>query len=146
MIASETYDFVLGSRIIGGGALKGGMPIYKYIFNRVLTLIENLLTGLKLSEFHSGFRAYSSELLKKIDFNNNSNDFIFDNQMIIKSHYLKFRIGEISCPTRYDKNSSSINFYRSVIYGFGCIKYGLLFFLIKKKIFRSRFFKSIYLS
>ncbi len=144
MIASETYDFVLGSRIIGGGALKGGMPIYKYIFNRILTLIENLLTGLKLSEFHTGFRAYSSELLKKTDFNSNSNDFIFDNQMIIKSHYLKFRIGEISCPTRYDKNSSSINFFRSVLYGFGCIKYGLLFFLIKNKMFKSQFFKSIY--
>ena len=141
MIVSDTYDLVLASRILGGKALKGGMPLYKYFFNRILTLIENFFIGLKLSEYHSGYRAYSRDLLKTINYNSNDNDFIFDNQMLIQAHFLNFRIGEISCPTRYDKDSSSINFYKSLIYGSKCLKYGFLYFLMKYKIYRSNFFK-----
>jgi glycosyltransferase involved in cell wall biosynthesis len=121
MIASGHYDVVLGSRILGKGALAGGMPLYKYVANRVLTAVENLLVGQKLSEYHSGYRAWSREVLEKLPLNRCSDDFVFDNQMLAQAIHAGFSIGEISCPTRYAKDASSINFRRSVTYGFGVL-------------------------
>jgi glycosyltransferase involved in cell wall biosynthesis len=121
MIASGVYDMVLASRILGGGALKGGMPLYKYISNRFLTFVENLFLGVKLSEYHTGFRAYSRELLETLPLLENSDDFIFDNQMIAQAVMFGFRIGELSCPTKYFDDASSINFKRSVKYGLGVL-------------------------
>ena len=122
MIASEQFDAVLASRILGNGALAGGMPLYKYIANRFLTLFQNLLVGYKLSEYHTGYRAWSRTLLEKLPLMNCSDDFVFDNQMIVQSLYFGFTIGEISCPTKYFTEASSINFRRSVIYGLGVLK------------------------
>ncbi|HET9100055.1 MAG TPA: glycosyltransferase family 2 protein [Acidobacteriaceae bacterium] len=122
MICSGVYDMVLASRILGGGALKGGMPIYKYIANRLLTAFQNVFLGAKLSEYHTGFRAFSRELLQTLPLLENSDDFVFDNQMIAQSVMFNFRIGEISCPTRYFEEASSINFKRSVQYGIGVLK------------------------
>ncbi len=122
MVASGVYDMVLGSRILGGGALKGGMPRYKYVANRMLTAFQNLFLGAKLSEYHTGFRAFSRGLLQTLPLLENSDDFVFDNQMIAQSLMFKFRIGEISCPTRYFEEASSINFRRSVQYGFGVLQ------------------------
>ena len=121
MIASGHYDIVLGSRILGGGSLKGGMPLYKYIANRFLTLIENLALGVKLSEYHTGYRAFSRTVLEALPLNENSDDFVFDNEMLAQAVYFGFRLGEISCPTRYFEDASSINFRRSVTYGFGVL-------------------------
>jgi len=121
MIAFDVYDAVLGSRIIGGSALKGGMPIYKYLSNRFLTAFENVLLGSKLSEFHTGYRAFSSEVLRNLPLNQNSDDFVFDNEMLTQIICLGYRIGEISCPTRYFEEASSINFCRSVKYGAGVL-------------------------
>jgi len=121
MIASGVYDMVLGSRILGGGALKGGMPRYKYVANRFLTFFQNLFLGVKLSEYHTGFRAFSRELLETLPLLENSDDFVFDNQMIAQAVMFRFRIGEISCPTKYFKEASSINFKRSVKYGLGVL-------------------------
>ncbi len=121
MIASDEYDVVLGSRIIGGSARGGGMPLYKYIANRMLTLTENLLLGSKLSEFHSGYRAFARKVLEDLPLSENSDDFVFDNEMLAQTIYFKYRVGEISCPTRYFPEASSINFQRSVIYGFGVL-------------------------
>lgn len=121
MIASGEFDVVLGSRILGVGALKGGMPLYKYISNRALTFIENVLLGYKLSEYHTGYRAFSCEVLEKLPLNENSNDFVFDNQMLAQAIFFGYRIGEITCPTKYFTDASSINFRRSVIYGFGVL-------------------------
>lgn len=121
MIASGHYDCVLGSRILGGGALKGGMPLWKYIANRGLTLIENILIGQKLSEYHTGYRAFSRRLLQRLSLAQCSDDFVFDNQMLVQIADCGFSIGEISCPTRYFDEASSINFRRSVIYGFGVL-------------------------
>jgi glycosyltransferase involved in cell wall biosynthesis len=121
MVASGVYDMVLGSRILGAGALKGGMPVYKYIANRLLTGFQNLLLGVKLSEYHTGFRAFSRELLETLPLLENSDDFVFDNQMIAQAVMFGFRIGEISCPTKYFEEASSINFKRSVEYGFGVL-------------------------
>ena len=121
MIASGVYDMVLGSRILGGGALKGGMPRYKYVANRFLTFFQNLFLGVKLSEYHTGFRAFSRELLEALPLLENSDDFVFDNQMIAQAVMFRFRIGEISCPTKYFKEASSINFKRSVKYGLGVL-------------------------
>jgi glycosyltransferase involved in cell wall biosynthesis len=121
MIASGVYDLVLGSRILGAGALKGGMPFYKYVANRFLTAFQNLFLGVKLSEYHTGFRAFSRTLLETLPLLENSDDFIFDNQMIAQAVMFKFRIGEISCPTRYFEEASSINFTRSVKYGLGVL-------------------------
>ena len=121
MIAFDVYDVVLGSRIIGGKALKGGMPIYKYIANRVLTAFENIMLGTKLSEFHTGYRAFSRKVLETIPLNENSNDFVFDNEMLAQIIFFGFRIGEISCPTRYFEGASSINFVRASRYGVGVI-------------------------
>ncbi len=122
MIASGVYDMVLASRILGGGALKGGMPRYKYIANRLLTAFQNVFLGAKLSEYHTGFRAFSRELLQTLPLLENSDDFVFDNQMIAQSVMFGFRIGEISCPTKYFEEASSINFKRSVEYGIGVLK------------------------
>lgn len=125
MIANGVYPVVFASRILGKGALKGGMPIYKYIANRILTLVQNILINQKLSEYHTGFRAYSIEVLQKVNFNNFSEDFIFDNQMAVQIFKNGFEIGEISCPTKYFPEASSINFKRSVIYGLGVLKISL---------------------
>ncbi len=138
MIESGNYDVVLGSRILSGGALKGGMPFYKYLSNRFLTFFENLCTGIKLSEYHTGMRAYRSEVLKKINFKKNSNDFIFDNQILLQIIAQGFRIGEISCPTKYFEEASSINFKRSLIYGFGCLYWSIIYLLGRLKIYRHR--------
>jgi len=121
MVASGHYDVVLGSRILSGETLKGGMPLYKYAANRFLTLMENLLVGIKLSEYHTGFRAFSRQVLTTLPLEKNSDDFVFDNEMLIQAVYFGFRIGEISCPTRYFEDASSINFSRSVKYGFGVL-------------------------
>ena len=121
MIASGHYDVVLGSRILGGTALKGGMPRYKYIANRFLTFVENLALGVKLSEYHTGFRAFSRQVLETLPLEENSDDFVFDSEMLVQTVYFGFRIGELSCPTRYFKEASSINFRRSVKYGFGVL-------------------------
>lgn len=122
MIAFGEYDIVLGSRILGGGALEGGMPLYKYISNRALTFIQNLILGAKLSEYHTGFRAYSRELLLSLPLEANSDDFVFDNQVLAQCIYLGARIGELSCPTRYFPEASSINFRRSAKYGLGVLQ------------------------
>jgi glycosyltransferase involved in cell wall biosynthesis len=121
MIAYGVYDVVLGSRIIGGTALRGGMPLYKYVFNRLLTAFENLFLRVKLSEYHTGYRAFSREVLTRLPLRENSDDFVFDNQMLAQCVYFGFRIGEVSCPTKYFAEASSINFKRSVQYGFGVL-------------------------
>ncbi len=121
MIAYGVYDVVLGSRILGGGALRGGMPLYKYIFNRFLTAFENLFLGVKVSEYHSGYRAFSKQVLTQLPLLENSDDFVFDNQMLAQSVYFGFKIGEVSCPTKYFEEASSINFRRSVTYGLGVL-------------------------
>jgi len=122
MIASGVYDVVLGSRILGGGALKGGMPFYKYVANRFLTAFQNALTGAKLSEYHTGFRAFSRNVLQTLPLLENSDDFVFDNEVLAQCVCFNFRIGEISCPTNYFKDASTINFSRSVKYGFGVLR------------------------
>jgi glycosyltransferase involved in cell wall biosynthesis len=121
MVSSGVYDVVLGSRILGGGALKGGMPLYKYVANRMLTAFQNLFLGVKLSEYHTGFRAFSKEVLQTLPLLENSDDFVFDNQMLAQAVIFGFRIGEISCPTSYFEEASSINFRRSVKYGLGVL-------------------------
>jgi len=131
MIASGEFDIALGSRILGVGALKGGMPLYKYISNRFLTAIQNLLIKYKLSEYHTGFRAYSREVLTSLPLMENSDSFIFDNQILVQAIYFGYRIGEISCPTRYDIDSSSINFKRSISYGLGVLHTSLKFVVQK---------------
>jgi glycosyltransferase involved in cell wall biosynthesis len=131
LIGSGLYHCVLGSRILGGGALHGGMPWWKYLANRVLTLIENLLLDTKLSEYHTGYRAYSRELMEKVPFAKNSDDFIFDNQFLAQVCWLGYTIAEITCPTKYFKEASSINFRRSLVYGFGCLGVALRFRLAK---------------
>jgi glycosyltransferase involved in cell wall biosynthesis len=131
MIVSGEYDAALGSRILGGKARQGGMPLYKYIANRGLTLVENLMLGSKLSEFHTGFRAFSRELLETLPLSNNSDDFVFDNEMLAQVLYFDFKLGEISCPTRYFAEASSINFRRSVTYGLGVLWTGTRYRLQK---------------
>lgn len=127
MVAYGVYDVVLGSRIIGGQALRGGMPLYKYIFNRLLTAFQNLFLGIKVSEYHTGYRAFSREVLTKLPLIENSDDFVFDNQMLAQCAYFGFRIGEVSCPTKYFPEASSINFRRSVKYGLGVLATTLQF-------------------
>tara|TARA_B110000305_G_C19413320_1_gene626665 strand:- start:1024 stop:1764 length:741 start_codon:yes stop_codon:yes gene_type:complete len=131
LIANDLYPVVLGSRILGKGALKGGMPVYKYFANRMLTLFQNILMNQKLSEYHTGFRAFSSEVLKDIKFNENSDDFIFDNQMLAQIMFKKHLIGEITCPTKYFEEASSINFQRSSVYGIGVLLTSVKYFLTK---------------
>jgi glycosyltransferase involved in cell wall biosynthesis len=140
MIASGVYDLVLGSRILGGGAVKGGMPGWRYVANRVLTLFENLLLGAKLSEYHSGFRAYRRELLEALPWPGNSDDFVFDNQLLAQAIVGGYRIGEISVPTRYFPEASSIDFPRSVRYGLGVVGTTLLAFLARAGLYRHPLF------
>jgi glycosyltransferase involved in cell wall biosynthesis len=137
MIASGVYDMVLASRILGRGALKGGMPLYKYVFNRMLTAFQNLFLGVKLSEYHTGFRAFSRELLQTLPLLENSDDFVFDNQMVAQAVMFGFEIGEISCPTKYFEEASSINFRRSVKYGLGVLATTAGFVAHKLGIYRS---------
>ncbi|GAA4022869.1 glycosyltransferase family 2 protein [Flavobacterium cheonhonense] len=142
LIANEVYPVVIGSRILGKGALKGGMPLYKYVANRFLTLFQNILMNQKLSEYHTGYRAYSRAVLEQIDFNKNSNDFIFDNQFIAQIFHKGFEIAEITCPTKYFEDASSINFSRSLKYGLGVIKISIQYFLSKIGIHKATIFKS----
>jgi glycosyltransferase involved in cell wall biosynthesis len=121
LIANDVYHVVLGSRILGKGALKGGMPIYKYIANRLLTFFQNVMVGQKLSEYHTGYRAFSKQVLNAISFNDNSDDFVFDNQMLSQIIYKDFEIAEITCPTKYFEEASSINLSRSITYGLGVL-------------------------
>ncbi len=141
MIAYGEYDVVIGSRILGKGAMQGGMPAYKYVANRFLTLFQNLLLGFKLSEYHTGFRAFRREVLEALPLNENSDDFVFDNQMLAQVVHFGFRIGEISTPTRYFAEASSINFSRSVRYGLGVVATSLSFRLHRMKLIRSGIFR-----
>lgn len=140
LIANNVYEVVIGSRILGKGALKGGMPLYKYVFNRFLTLSQNILMNQKLSEYHSGYRAFSKKVLTTIKYKNNNDDFIFDNEMIAQIFYAGFEIAEITCPTKYFKEASSINFRRSLKYGVGVLKVSIIYFLQKKRLFKSKIF------
>lgn len=140
MIQNELYDCVLGSRILGGGALKGGMPVWKYVANRALTWAENMMLAAKLSEYHTGYRAYSRRVLETVPWQKNSNDFVFDNQMLAQIWWYGFSIGEVSCPTKYFPEASSINLPRSIRYGFGCLATGAAFRLAKMRLHRSRHF------
>ncbi len=140
MIAYDVYDAAIASRIIGNDAIRGGMPFYKYVSNRFLTFIQNILIGHKLSEYHTGFRAFSKEILNSVPLKENSNDFIFDNQILVQTHYYGFRIGEISCPTKYFPEASSINFVRSIKYGMGVLWTSLLYRLVKFGLMKSRIF------
>jgi glycosyltransferase involved in cell wall biosynthesis len=142
IIAYEVYPVVLGSRILGNGALKGGMPLYKYIANRALTLTQNILMGQKLSEYHSGYRAFSKEIFSKINIQKNSDDFVFDNQMLGQIFYAGYEIGEVTCPTKYFDEASSINFKRSVQYGLGVLGVSVSYRLAKWKIYTSSIFKN----
>lgn len=142
MIANDLYECVLASRILGGRALKGDMPLWKYISNRFLTLMENILLGAKLSEYHTGYRAFSRRLLERLPLEVNSDDFVFDNQMLAQILWLGCTIAEVSCPTKYFPEASSINFRRSVKYGMGCLGTGLKFRLAKMNIMKSKLFPS----
>jgi glycosyltransferase involved in cell wall biosynthesis len=141
MIGNDVYDVVLGSRILSKGALLGGMPLYKYFFNRVLTLIQNILLNQKLSEYHTGYRAFSKEVLEQIQFNHCSDDFVFDNEMLSQIIYKNFKVGEVSCPTHYTKESSSINFSRSIVYGLGCLRVSLVYRLSKWGLVKNKLYK-----
>ena len=140
MIESGLYPCVLGSRILGGYALKGGMPVWKYAANRFLTFVENILLGAKLSEYHTGYRAFSRKLLQQLPLENNSDDFVFDNQMLAQIIWYGNTIAEISCPTKYFAEASSINLFRSIQYGFGCLFTALKFRLAKMRIITSELF------
>ena len=140
IIAYDVYPVVLASRILGKGALRGGMPKYKYIANRILTLTQNILMSQKLSEYHSGYRAFSKEVFDKIDISKNSEDFVFDNQMLAQIFYAGFEIGEVTCPTKYFKEASSINFSRSVTYGLGVLGVSLKYRFAKLGIYKSPIF------
>ena len=140
MVAYDIYDVVLGSRIIGGTALRGGMPFYKYVANRFLTAFENLFLRVKLSEYHTGYRAFSRKVLTELPLLENSDDFVFDNQMLAQCVYFGFRIGEVSCPTKYFEEASSINFLRSVNYGLGVLATTMQFALQKSGLARFRRF------
>jgi len=141
LIANDVYPVVLGSRILGKGALKGGMPKYKYIANRLLTLTQNILIGQKLSEYHTGYRAFSKEVLEYIKFNDNSDDFVFDNQMLSQIVYANFDIAEVTCPTKYFEEASSINFSRSVTYGLGVLSTSVRHFLTRIGLMKWRLLK-----
>ncbi|HHO76582.1 MAG TPA: glycosyltransferase family 2 protein [Deltaproteobacteria bacterium] len=140
MIGSGLYQCVLGSRVLGGYALKGGMPLWRYVSNRFLTLVENMLMGAKLSEYHTGYRAFSKELLQKVPYERNSDDFVFDNQMLAQILWYGYTIAEVSCPTKYFEEASSINFMRSVKYGFGCLNTSLTYKLARIGLVRSDIF------
>jgi len=141
LIATGLYPVVLGSRILGNGALQGGMPMYKYIANRLLTAIENLLLGEKLSEYHTGFRAYTKEVLQNINFMENSNDFVFDNQVLSQIFMCGYEVAEITCPTKYFSEASSTNFRQSIVYGLGVIGTSIRHVLHRRSIIRSRIYE-----
>lgn len=141
IIGNDLYECVLGSRILGKGALKGGMPIYKYVFNRFLTFAENVLLGQKLSEYHTGYRAFSKKILERINYHANSDDFVFDNQMLSQIVYAGFEIAEVTCPTKYFKEASSINFRRSAKYGLGVLGVSFLHFFCKLGLMSSEIYK-----
>ena len=143
LVASGLYACVLGSRILGGQALKGGMPVWRYVANRGLTLVGNLLLGTKVSEFHTGYRAFSRELLERLPLEENSDDFVFDNEVLAETVWLGYAIGEVSCPTRYFPDASSITFGRSVRYGFGCLATAIAFRLSSLGVGRSRRFSPL---
>jgi glycosyltransferase involved in cell wall biosynthesis len=143
LISNELYEVVLGSRILSKGALKGGMPLYKYVSNRILTLVQNILMNQKISEYHTGYRCFDAKLLRKIDFKNNSNNFVFDNEMLAQCCFLKARIGEISCPANYFEEASSINFSRSITYGLGVLRVSFSYFLQKTKLGSFSIFKNL---
>jgi len=136
VIGNDLYKVVFGSRILGKGALMGGMPLYKYVANRFLTLFQNTMMNQKLSEYHTGYRAYHKDVLQKINYKQNSDDFIFDNEMVAQIFYNGFEIAEITCPTKYFKEASSINLSRSITYGLGVLKVSILYFLTKIKIYK----------
>ena len=140
LIAHDLHDCVLGSRILGGYALRGGMPWWKYVSNRFLTLAENLLLNAKLSEYHTGYRAFSRRLLQRLDLSANSDDFVFDNQILAQILWHGFTIGEVSCPTNYFPEASSVNFRRSLWYGFGCLATAIAYRLARWKLLNSRLF------
>jgi hypothetical protein len=141
IIGESLYPVVLGSRIFGMGALRGGMPLYKYIFNRVLTLTQNILINYKLSEYHTGYRAFSREVLETINFNANSDDFVFDNEMLSQIVYAGFDIAEVTCPTKYFEEASSINFRRSAIYGLGVLRVSVGHFFQRLGLVNLRLYK-----
>lgn len=136
IIGNDLYKVVFASRILGKGALKGGMPLYKYIANRFLTFFQNMLMNQKLSEYHTGYRAYHRNVLETINLDNNSDDFIFDNEMVAQMFYHNFEIAEVTCPTKYFEEASSINLNRSITYGFGVLKVSLLYFLTRIKLYK----------
>jgi glycosyltransferase involved in cell wall biosynthesis len=140
LAASDEFDVILGSRILGRGAIKGGMPRYKYYFNRILTLLENMMLGIKLSEYHTGYRTFTRKVIETLPLGECSDDFVFDNQMLAQAALFGFRIGEISCPTRYFAEASSINFRRSVVYGFGVLATAARFRLHKTGLRHDRLF------
>lgn len=141
MIAYGTYDAALGSRVLAQSAIRGGMPFYKYFFNRFLTLFQNIVMGQKLSEYHTGFRAFSRKVLETLPLEENSDDFVFDNEMIAQMMFSDFRVGELSCPTRYDTDSSSISFRRSVRYGLGVLQVSCQYFLARRGVGNFRIFQ-----
>lgn len=140
IIAYDVYPVVLGSRILGNGALRGGMPMYKYIFNRCLTLFENIMLGQKLSEYHTGYRAFSADVIRSIDFTHNDDDFVFDNEMIAQIFMNGYEIAEVTCPTKYFDEASSINFSRSMKYGLGVLRVSLMYRLHKMGLIRYKLF------
>ncbi len=142
LVTSGMFDVVLGSRILGNKALKGGMPIYKYISNRILTLLENNIIGEKLSEYHTGYRAFSKEVLLNLPLLENSDDFVFDNQMLLQAFYFGYNVGEVTCPAVYSEDSSSINLSRSIIYGLGVLATALQYFLAKHSTIISKLFNA----
>jgi glycosyltransferase involved in cell wall biosynthesis len=141
IIGNEVYPVVFGSRILGKGALNGGMPVYKYIFNRFLTFTQNLLINQKLSEYHTGYRAFSAKVIRSLNLEANSDDFVFDNQMVSQIFYKGFEIGEVTCPTKYFDEASSINFSRSMKYGLGCLQVSLIHMFCKWGLMKSDLYK-----
>lgn len=141
VIGNEVYPVVFGSRILGNGALQGGMPLYKYVANRLLTFTQNMLLGEKLSEYHTGYRAFNREVLQSIDLEACNDDFIFDNEMVSQIFYKGFRIAEVTCPTKYFDEASSINFSRSVKYGLGCLRVSIVYRLCKWGLMRSKLYR-----
>jgi len=143
LIANDVYEVVLASRILGKGALKGGMPMYKYVANRILTAFQNIMMNQKLSEYHTGYRAFSKNVLQSIDYNVNSDDFVFDNQMLAQIAYAGYEMAEITCPTKYFEEASSINFSRSTTYGFGVLGTSIAFFLQRIGLAKFKIFSGI---
>ena len=143
MIANDVYPVVFGSRILGTGAMKGGMPFYKYVANRALTFVQNILMGQKLSEYHTGYRAFAKHVLENVSYHRNSNNFIFDNQMVAQIFKAGFEIGEVTCPTLYFKDASSISLKRSIVYGVGVLSVSMLYFLDRVNVYRHQMFKNV---